>query len=175
MGLSLPWHKPILAKAVRAVYLRNAVIFQYNRLEAEQPPTQTSFSPSRTVCLVSLWGPHFGTRLFVQRVETCGTVWFSWPRQTSLSLGHAAPTWTGASALYEYKIYASSTHCALCCRGIPLVSDSQWTVRKEGKRGGGSRRRRKSEGGSRRRKVIGSHEDIIFVQDMNTNGLFLVV
>ena len=28
MGLSLPWHKPILAKAVRTVYLRNAVTFQ---------------------------------------------------------------------------------------------------------------------------------------------------
>jgi hypothetical protein len=30
MGLSLPWHEPVLAKAVRTVYLRNAVIFQYN-------------------------------------------------------------------------------------------------------------------------------------------------
>ena len=26
MGLSLPWHEPVLAKAVRTVYLRNAVI-----------------------------------------------------------------------------------------------------------------------------------------------------
>jgi hypothetical protein len=56
-GNNICWHKPILAKAVRTVYLRNAVIFQYNRLEAEQPPTQTSFSPSRTVCLVLSGGP----------------------------------------------------------------------------------------------------------------------
>jgi hypothetical protein len=27
MGLSLPWHEPVLAKAVRTVNLRNAVIF----------------------------------------------------------------------------------------------------------------------------------------------------
>ena len=40
MGLSLPWHEPVLAKAVRTVYQRNAVIFQYNRLEAERPLTQ---------------------------------------------------------------------------------------------------------------------------------------
>ena len=57
MGLSLPWHEPVLAKAVRTVYLKNAVIFQYNPLEAEQPLTQTSFSPSRTVCLVLSGGP----------------------------------------------------------------------------------------------------------------------
>jgi len=49
MGLSLPWHEPVLAKAVRTVYLRNAVTFQYNRLEAEQPPTHTSFSPLRSL------------------------------------------------------------------------------------------------------------------------------
>jgi hypothetical protein len=30
MGLSLPWHEPVLAKAVRTVFQRNAVIFQYN-------------------------------------------------------------------------------------------------------------------------------------------------
>jgi hypothetical protein len=52
MGLSLPWHEAVLAKAVRTVYQRIAVIFQYNRLESEQILTQTSFSPSRTVCLV---------------------------------------------------------------------------------------------------------------------------
>jgi hypothetical protein len=57
MGLSLPWHKPILAKAVRTVYLRNAVIFQYKRLEAEQPPTQTSFSPSGPSVLSLSGGP----------------------------------------------------------------------------------------------------------------------
>ncbi len=71
VGLSLPWHKPTLAKAVRTVYLRNAVIFQYNLLEAEQPPTQTSFSPSRTVCLVLSGGPTSvtttTTRLFIRR------------------------------------------------------------------------------------------------------------
>jgi hypothetical protein len=57
MGLSLPWHEPVLAKAVRTVYERNAVIFQYNRLEAERPLTQTSFSLSRIVCLVLSGGP----------------------------------------------------------------------------------------------------------------------
>jgi hypothetical protein len=83
MGLSLPWHKPILAKAVRTVYLRNAVIFQYNRLEAEQPPTQTSFSPSRTVCLVSLWGPHFG-RILDRCAHTAHT-------QSTASVGPVHP------------------------------------------------------------------------------------
>ena len=57
MGLSSPWHEPVLAKTVRTVYLRNAVLFQYNRLEAGRPPTQTSFSPLRTVCLVLSGGP----------------------------------------------------------------------------------------------------------------------
>ena len=57
MGLSLPWHEPVLAKAVRTVYQRSAVIFQYIPLKAEQPLTQTSFSPSWTVCLVLSGGP----------------------------------------------------------------------------------------------------------------------
>jgi len=56
MGLSLPWHEPVLAKAVRTVYQRSAVTFQYNPLEAEQPLTQPSFSPW-TVCLVLSGGP----------------------------------------------------------------------------------------------------------------------
>jgi len=34
MGLSLPWQEPVLAKAVRTVYQRSAVIFQYNPLKA---------------------------------------------------------------------------------------------------------------------------------------------
>ena len=57
MGLSLPWHEPVLAKAVRTVYLRNDVLFLYNQLEAGRPPIQTS---SRTVCLVLSRGTHFG-------------------------------------------------------------------------------------------------------------------
>ena len=42
MGLSLPWHEPVLAKAVRTVYLRNAVLFQYNRLEGGLLPKHHS-------------------------------------------------------------------------------------------------------------------------------------
>ena len=52
MGLSLPWQEPVLAKAVRTVYQRSAVIFQYNPLKANP-----NISPSRTVCLVQLWAP----------------------------------------------------------------------------------------------------------------------
>ena len=33
-GPKLPWHEPVLAKAVRTVYQRNAVLFQYNRSQA---------------------------------------------------------------------------------------------------------------------------------------------
>ena len=57
MGLSLPWHEPVLAKAVRTVYQRNAVIFQYNRLEAERPLTQTSLSSCEPSVLSLSGGP----------------------------------------------------------------------------------------------------------------------
>ena len=43
MGFSLPWHEPVLPIAVRTVYQRNAVIFQYTRLEADRPLTQKHF------------------------------------------------------------------------------------------------------------------------------------
>ncbi len=87
MCLSLPWHKPILAKAV---YLRNAVIFQYNRLEAEQPPTQTSFSPSRTVCLVlSLSGGPTSVEGSTALVQAWSRVW---TLSSLLSLALSAPS-----------------------------------------------------------------------------------
>ena len=57
MGLSLPWHEPVLAKAVRTVYQRNAVIFQYNRSEAERPLTQTSLSSCEPSVLSLSGGP----------------------------------------------------------------------------------------------------------------------
>ena len=38
--------------------------FNIIQLVAERRLTQTSFSPSRTVCLVSLWGPHFGVHIY---------------------------------------------------------------------------------------------------------------
>jgi hypothetical protein len=73
---ALPWHEPVLAKkkAVRTVYLRNAVLFQYNRLEAGRPPTQASFSPSRTVCLVLSGGPtsvHEGRGCWHELIRHC--------------------------------------------------------------------------------------------------------
>ena len=57
MGLCLPWHEPVLAKAIRTVYLRNAVIFQYNSVggRAASHPNHHCGS-QQTLCLVPSLG-----------------------------------------------------------------------------------------------------------------------
>ena len=57
MGLSLPWHEPVLAKAVRTVFQRNAVIFQYNSVggRAASHPKHHCGS-QQTLCLVPSLG-----------------------------------------------------------------------------------------------------------------------
>ena len=98
MGLSLPWHEPVLAKAVRTVYQRNAVIFQYNRLEAEQPLTQTLLSSCEPSVLSLSGGPTSVKRPkrslqhtpsagpeYTQPAPSCPRIWrFSIPRFISL-------------------------------------------------------------------------------------------
>ncbi len=58
LGLSLPWHKPILAKAVRTVYLRNAVFLfsQYNRLGGRNGLLPKHHSVPRGPSVLSLSG-----------------------------------------------------------------------------------------------------------------------
>ena len=147
MGLSLPWHEPVLAKAVRTVYLRNAVIFQYNSVGSRTASHPTIIQLLRAVCLVSLWGPHFGQCARYGWPMRMRSVRAFWP-----SIGGAIPllpacafpiSWMGwRRSTYQLVLAAVSRACDLDHEGELGGEGGEGGKGREGERG----REREREG-----------------------------